>query len=422
MAGLGSRFTDFGFKTQKFLLPVDCNETTMIYKAVKTLNAPKNTNYTFVTQKKYDCPLLRKSLKEFNPYWVILEELTDGPATTAFLGLPNDDNDNPIIVSNSDQILDNWDCTRFIELCKGYDGGVLTYTPSYPITIGMSDKNSYVQLEKGECVKFAEKVVLSEHALIGVHYFRNQTVFREAYKDMIDNQNRSTNGEYYLSLMYNSVLKSGGKVCNIPMLSKEKAYLTGVPSEYFNYINNVTQYGPVKIPYFDVQLPDIRARIVESRKYDVTTATLFFFTDEEKYGDVYIAKEGIVDVENKTLVVEYEGFSDIPGDKFQKIANISETFRGWSIGDFEPSIYKTKMFEVGVLLHKQGEQWPYHIHDTITECNYLVYGEMRLSGRLFSSGDCFNFYPGHPAIPEFLSDCLIICVKYPSIPKDKRVI
>ena len=39
-----------------------------------------------------------------------------------------------------------------------------------------------------------------------------------------------------------------------------------------------------------------------------------------------------------------------------KIKKINDMWRGWFIGDFEPSVLKTKEFEVGVLTHKKGEK------------------------------------------------------------------
>ena len=36
--------------------------------------------------------------------------------------------------------------------------------------------------------------------------------------------------------------------------------------------------------------------------------------------------------------------------------------KGWFVGDFEPSVYKTKEFEVGYFTHKKGEKWPFHYH------------------------------------------------------------
>ena len=40
-----------------------------------------------------------------------------------------------------------------------------------------------------------------------------------------------------------------------------------------------------------------------------------------------------------------------------KITKLSDYTRGWIIGDFEPSIFRTKDFEVAVLNHKKDEEW-----------------------------------------------------------------
>ena len=55
--------------------------------------------------------------------------------------------------------------------------------------------------------------------------------------------------------------------------------------------------------------------------------------------------------------------------KTQKIDNM---WRGWFIGDFEPSVLKTKEFEVGLLTHKKGEVWPEHYHIIASEYNVLI--------------------------------------------------
>ena len=37
------------------------------------------------------------------------------------------------------------------------------------------------------------------------------------------------------------------------------------------------------------------------------------------------------------------------------VGKLSDTTRGWVIGDFEPSLLKTKDFEVGILTHLKDE-------------------------------------------------------------------
>jgi hypothetical protein len=113
------------------------------------------------------------------------------------------------------------------------------------------------------------------------------------------------------------------------------------------------------------------------------------------------------------------------------IKKIDEMFRGWFIGDFEPSVYKTKDFEVGYLLHKKGEYWKAHYHAIGTEVNYLIRGKMILKNVNYenkiqdvelNAGDLFMLYPHEIADPIFLEDCEFIVVKFPSLPGDKHFV
>jgi len=93
--------------------------------------------------------------------------------------------------------------------------------------------------------------------------------------------------------------------------------------------------------------------------------------------------------------------------------------RGWFIGDFDPSIFRTKGFEVGVLTHKKGEVWAEHYHKIATEYNVLLKGKMTLNHTTIVEGDIFVIEPNEPARPEFLEDCTILCIKVPSVIGDK---
>jgi quercetin dioxygenase-like cupin family protein len=104
------------------------------------------------------------------------------------------------------------------------------------------------------------------------------------------------------------------------------------------------------------------------------------------------------------------------------VDKIQDMVRGWFIGDFEPSIYRTDAFEVGYLLHKKGEQWPAHYHKESVEINYLVKGSMTIQGKILSSGDLFILDKGEIADPIFHEDCELVVVKVPSLPKDKHLV
>jgi quercetin dioxygenase-like cupin family protein len=105
-----------------------------------------------------------------------------------------------------------------------------------------------------------------------------------------------------------------------------------------------------------------------------------------------------------------------------KVGNLSDTYRGWVIGDFEPSLLRTKEFEVGILKHPKGEIWPPHYHKIATEYNILISGTMRLCGVELVPGNTFILEPGEVADPTFHEDCTIVCIKVPSNTSDKYLV
>ena len=59
--------------------------------------------------------------------------------------------------------------------------------------------------------------------------------------------------------------------------------------------------------------------------------------------------------------------------------NFDKMYRGWFIGDFEPTAYKTKNFEVGFLHHKKGDIWQKHYHKIAREITLVVEGKVKVS-------------------------------------------
>ena len=102
-----------------------------------------------------------------------------------------------------------------------------------------------------------------------------------------------------------------------------------------------------------------------------------------------------------------------------KTRKLNEMYRGWFIGDFEPSILRTKEFEVGILDFNKGEKKPPHYHKISTEYNILLSGNFTTNGINLEEGDIFVIYPDEIVDPEFHTDCKILCIKTPSLPKDK---
>ena len=102
-----------------------------------------------------------------------------------------------------------------------------------------------------------------------------------------------------------------------------------------------------------------------------------------------------------------------------KIRKLNEMTRGWFIGNFEPSVFRTKDFEVGVLFFPKGERKPPHFHKVGTEYNVLLSGYFTTHDQTLVAGDIFTIEPGEVVDPIFHEDCRILCVKVPSVPEDK---
>ena len=102
-----------------------------------------------------------------------------------------------------------------------------------------------------------------------------------------------------------------------------------------------------------------------------------------------------------------------------KIEKMKNMVCGWFVGDFEPSVYRTKKFEVSFKSHKKNEKTPPHYHKKAIEINYLIHGRMIINGIELNSGDIFTIEKNETVYPKFLTNCELIVVKTPSVINDK---
>jgi len=106
-----------------------------------------------------------------------------------------------------------------------------------------------------------------------------------------------------------------------------------------------------------------------------------------------------------------------------KIFNIETMTGGWFIGNFSPSIFKTKNFEVGIHEYKKGYVSPDkgHYHKIATEINYISYGKIQIDQKILSKGDIFMYEPYEKSYVTFLEDTQLFIIKIPSVPGDKYI-
>lgn len=98
------------------------------------------------------------------------------------------------------------------------------------------------------------------------------------------------------------------------------------------------------------------------------------------------------------------------------------TFKsGWFIGDFEPSLLKTKDFEVAVKNYKRGDEELSHVHKIAKEYTMILFGSVVINDQIFTAGDIVEIEPGEYARFKALEDCTTLVVKTPSVKGDKYV-
>lgn len=102
-----------------------------------------------------------------------------------------------------------------------------------------------------------------------------------------------------------------------------------------------------------------------------------------------------------------------------KIFSLQDMKGGWFIGDFEPSCYRAKAFEIGAKQYKKGDSEPEHVHRIATEVTLILSGRAAMNGRELTSGDIVLLEPGEAALFDALEDTVTLVAKFPSVPSDK---
>lgn len=101
---------------------------------------------------------------------------------------------------------------------------------------------------------------------------------------------------------------------------------------------------------------------------------------------------------------------------------LSDMTKGWFIGDFSPTLVKTKDFEVAIKEYKKGDSEESHFHKIATEITVVSKGRVMLNNEVFCEGDIIEIKPNEIAKFEALEDSSTVVVKIPSVSSDKYIV
>ena len=237
MAGFGTRFKQEGFKEPKPLIKVDGK--TLIRHSIESFGI--EGQYIFITRKyndEQDNITLTNELKALKPdcIEIQIDEPTSGAAETCLFAESLIDNDRPLIVTNCDQRLE-WDAASFINFCNepNTDGVIVVHDSNNP-------KHSYALLgDDGAIKSLHEKDPVSNHALVGIHYWRYGKDFIESAKKLVTDFAENKRPECYISETYNYLIQQGKKI-NVHEVGENDYIALGTPYDLNIYKGKVREF------------------------------------------------------------------------------------------------------------------------------------------------------------------------------------
>jgi len=227
MAGAGTRFEHAGFTFPKPL--IDVGGKPMIQTVVDNLNV--EARHIFIVQKAhYEKYNLKETLSLISPKCEIVqvEGVTDGAACTTLLAKELIDNDEPLLIANSDQYVE-WNSNEFMYSMTAdtIDAGILTFKSTHP-------KWSYAKLnDSGFVSEVAEKKPISDTATVGVYFWKKGSDYVKYAQRMID-QNKRVNNEFYVCPVFNEAITDNKKV---KIFDVEKMWGLGTPEDLDTFLS-----------------------------------------------------------------------------------------------------------------------------------------------------------------------------------------
>jgi NDP-sugar pyrophosphorylase family protein len=234
MAGAGSRFAKAGYRDPKPLITI--RGVPMINVVINNLRPKVDHRFIFICQQSH---IEEYGLKEKLSSWATkceiigLSGITEGAACTVLAARNFIDNQDPLMIANSDQYVDV-DINNYLRTLndKQLDGLIMTMKANDP-------KWSFVGLNReGHVDRVIEKEVISDEATVGIYNFKRGCDFVGAADAMIAT-NLRVNNEFYVAPTYNQLIASGRKI-GIHNVGTEGdgMYGLGIPSDLKYFLNH----------------------------------------------------------------------------------------------------------------------------------------------------------------------------------------
>lgn len=215
MSGIGRRFLDAGYLEPKPLLKVDGKA--VIEHVIGLF--PGEHNFLFICNNDHlrDTDM-RNILKRAAPSGKIRAIPTHkkGPAYAVSLVFDEISDDEEVIVNYCD-FSKYWDYAEFLRCARSYnaDGAISAYRGFHPHMLGATNY-AFLRNDKEWMLEIREKKPFTrnrmrEYASDGTYYFRKGRYVKKYFSRLMK-EDINTNGEYYVSMVYNLMKADGLKI------------------------------------------------------------------------------------------------------------------------------------------------------------------------------------------------------------------
>jgi uncharacterized cupin superfamily protein len=105
-----------------------------------------------------------------------------------------------------------------------------------------------------------------------------------------------------------------------------------------------------------------------------------------------------------------------------KLHKLNQFTKGWIVGDFSPSILRTKNFEFMVRSYSPGDSEAVHMHKIADEITVIVNGVFLMNNIKLMAGDIIHLSPGDSTDFKCLEGGSTAVIKTPSVIGDKYIL
>lgn len=203
MAGLGSRFSQAGYRDPKPFIRIQSVPMIDIVLANVTAGfCTDKINMYLIINPNHHAMLQATGILDVPGVSVISCDPRGGrgAAVNVLRAAPFIDNNTPLMIANSDQWMRFDPLAWYLDMMrKEADGSIAVFHADDP-------KWSYAEVDSlGEVKRVAEKQVISQWATCGAYLYRRGSDFVLAAQKMI-NLNERVNGEFYVCPAYNKMI------------------------------------------------------------------------------------------------------------------------------------------------------------------------------------------------------------------------